>query len=110
MVLSRSAVLGSTFTGTEVPWKSLDDWRAQGGRSDGVTMFAVGARRFAAREVSLAQDPPVSAIIARSRDDALEPYRRIQTGLVAIGLAGVVAALLASLWLYRASRLPAGAG
>ena len=68
-------------------------------------MIVIGATRFAAREVPLTPDPAVSVVLARSRDDALEPYRQIQTGLVLIGLAGVVAALLSSLWLYRASRV-----
>jgi hypothetical protein len=101
VVMSRSAILGSTFADSSVPWASLDEWRAQGGSTDAVTRVSIGARRFAAREVSLKAETPVSVVIARSRDDALEPYRRIQSGLVLIGLAGVVAALAASLWLYR---------
>jgi hypothetical protein len=68
-------------------------------------MMAIGARRFAAREVPLTRDPAVSAVIVKSRDDAREPFRGMQRGLVVIGLAGAVAAFLASLWLARA--LPA---
>ena len=105
VVLSSSAVLGSTLTGGATPWKSIEDWRQQGGSSESTAMIVIGATRFAAREVPLTPDPAVSVVLARSRDDALEPYRQIQTGLVLIGLAGVVAALLSSLWLYRASRV-----
>ena len=51
---------------------------------------------------SLTEDPAVSAIIAKSRDDALEPFRGVQSGLVVIGLLVAAAALLASLWMSRA--------
>ena len=101
VLLSDSAVLASTLTAGEAPWKSLQDWRRQGGRSDRATMIDIGARRFAAREVPLTQKLAVSAVIAKSRDDALEPFRRIQSGLVVIGLVAAGAALLASLWLSK---------
>ena len=68
----------------------------------GAAMVDVGARRFAAREVPLTADPPVSAIVARSRDDALEPFRSVQNGLVVIGLLIVASALVAGLWLSKA--------
>ena len=102
VLLSNSAVLASTLPGGGAPWKSLEDWRRQGGQSDRVTMIDIGARRFAAREVPLSKELAVSAVIAKSRDDALEPFRRIQSGLVVISLVAVAAALLASLWLSKA--------
>jgi hypothetical protein len=102
VLLSRSAALASTLTGGQAPWKSLEDWRQQGGRTDSATIISLGARRFAAREVPLTDDPAVSAVIAKSQDDALEPFRRIQRGLLAIGLAAAAAAIAASLWLSRA--------
>ena len=109
VILSGSAVLGSTLTGAETPWNSLEDWRREGGNSGRAAMIDIGARRFIAREVPLTQEPAVSVVIARSRDDALEPYRRIQSGLVVIGLAGAVAALLTGLWLYNAATRTAAA-
>ena len=102
VLLSNSAVLASTLPGGGAPWKSLEDWRRQGGQSDRATMIDIGARRFAAREVPLSKELAVSAVIAKSRDDALEPFRRIQSGLVVISLVAVAAALLASLWLSKA--------
>jgi hypothetical protein len=102
VLLSDRSVLASTFTGGQAPWTSLEQWRQQGGRTDRASMIDVGARRFAAREVVLTEDPAVSAIIAKSRDDALEPFRGAQSGLVVIGLLIAAAALVASLWLSRA--------
>jgi hypothetical protein len=50
----------------------------------------------------LTEDPPLSAIIAKSRDDALEPFRGVQRGLLAIGLLVAAAAFLARMWMSRA--------
>jgi hypothetical protein len=110
VLLSDSALLASTLTGGVAPWKSLEDWRRQGGRNDRATMIDIGARRFAAREVPLTRELAVSAVIAKSRDDALEPFRRIQSGLVVIGLVAAAAALLTSLWLSKAISASARAG
>jgi serine/threonine protein kinase len=103
VLLSQSAVLASTLAGGQAPWKSLEEWRRQGGRSDRATMITLGSRHFAAREVPLTESPAVSAVIAKSRDDALEPFRGIQSVLIAIGIVATAAALLASLWLSRTS-------
>jgi hypothetical protein len=102
VLLSNGSVLGSTFTGGQAPWTSLEQWRERAGRTDGAAMVDVGARRFAAREVPLTADPPVSVIVARSRDDALEPFRSVQSGLVVIGLLIAASALVAGLWLWKA--------
>jgi hypothetical protein len=102
VLLSEKAMLASTFTGGQAPWASLEQWRQQGGRTDRASMIAVGARRFAAREVVLTEAPAVSAVIAKSRDDALEPFRGVQSGLVTIGVLTAIAALVASLWISRA--------
>jgi len=101
VLLSDKSVLASTFTGGLAPWTSLEQWRQQGGRTDRVSMVDVGARRFAAREVALTEGPAVSAIVARSRDDGLEPFRSVQTGLFVIGLLVAATGLAAGLWLSR---------
>jgi Protein kinase domain len=103
MLLSASALLASTVSGGEAPWRSLDEWRQQGGNPDRATMITLGSRRFAAREVRLTESPAVSAVIAKSRDDALGPFRGIQNGLVVIGLVSAAVALLSILWLSRAA-------
>lgn len=101
VLLSPAGVLGSTLARGDTPWKSLEEWRRAGGRSDRAAMIALGARRFAMREVLLTEEPAVSVVIGRSRDDALEPYRRIQQGLVLFGLLGIAGSLAFGLWLYR---------
>ena len=101
VLLSDKSMLASTFTGGQAPWASLEQWRQQGGRTDRVSMIDVGARRFSAREVPLTEDPPLSAIIAKSREDALEPFRGVQRGLFAIGLLMAAAAFLARMWMSK---------
>ena len=102
VLMSDKSVLASTFTGGLAPWTSLEQWRQQGGRTDRVSMVDVGARRFAAREVTLTEAPAVSAIIARSRDDAPRAIPERADGLFVIGLLIAAAALAAGLWLSRA--------
>ena len=101
VVLSASGLLASTLPGGQPPWSSLAEWRQQGGRADRSSVVQIGTRQFAAREVPLVQEPPVSAIVAQSRDDALLPFQRIQTALLVLGMCAVFAAALASWWFTR---------
>jgi serine/threonine protein kinase len=101
VVLSASGLLASTLPGGQAPWSSLAEWRQQGGRADRSSVALIGTRRFAAREVPLVQEPPVSAIVAQSRDDALLPFQRIQTALLVLGLCAASAAAFASWWLSK---------
>ena len=59
---------------------------APAARPDRSTGVDIGVQRFAAREVVLADQPALSAVILKSRDEAIEPFRRIQNGIVLIGL------------------------
>ena len=101
VLLSRAGVLGSTLRDADMPWRSIEDWRSSGGRADSSADVRVGAQRYAAREATLVADPPLAAVILKSRDEAIEPYRRIQNGLIVIGLAAAAAVILGSYWLTR---------
>ena len=59
------------------------------------------SQQFAAREVVLADQPALSAVILKSRDEAIEPFRRIQNGIVLIGLLCAVVAAAGSFWIAR---------
>jgi len=43
----------------------------------------------------------MSAVILKSRDEAIEPFRRIQNGIALIGLLCVVVAAAGSVWIAR---------
>jgi hypothetical protein len=100
VLLSSSRVVGSTLR-DELPWRSLDDWRRLGTPPGSSGDVRAGRERYAAREVSLAPAPPLAAVLLTSRDEAIEPYRRIQNGVVLIGVAAALAAILGSYWLTR---------
>jgi hypothetical protein len=85
----------------EQPWKSLEDWRRAGARPGESGEVHAGRDRYVAREVLLASTPPLAAVLLTSRDEAIEPYRRIQNGVVLIGVAAALAAILGSYWLTR---------
>lgn len=101
ILLTDTGVLASTVRAEDVPWRSLTAWRASGSRTDGTVDVRLGTRESVARELSLAKEPAVSAILVRSQEEAFASYRRMQRGLVLIGLAAVAAVVLAALWLPR---------
>jgi hypothetical protein len=101
VLLSRQDVLASTLRADQIPWRSLDVWHASGGRADRSVDGRLGTQRFAAREVTLASSPAVSAIIVKSRDDAMGPYLRIQRAVIVIGLLVLVVAVLGVLWISK---------
>jgi hypothetical protein len=102
VVLAPSGVVASTFRPGQTPWSSLDGWRRAGGRADRSVAVHVGVQAFTARETRLAEQPPVSAVVAHPHDEAAAPLRRLQNGLAAIGLVLVALAAAASAWLARA--------
>jgi hypothetical protein len=91
VVLDSRGVAGSSLPGGRAPWESVDAFRA----ASGAGPLVIGTRRFSAREVPLATDPSIVAVLLTSRDDVTEPYRRIQRGLVVIGIGAAVLALVA---------------
>ena len=94
-------MLASTLRGGQTPWRSRDEWRRAGGRTDRSTVVDIGVQRFAAREVVLADQPSLSAVILKSRDEAIEPFRRIQKGILMIGLLSAAIAAAGSIWIAR---------
>ena len=101
VVLLGTGVLGSTLRASQPPWDSLQEWRAAGGRADRAVDVDIGAQRFVAREVTLSEQPPFAAIVAKSRDDVVGPFRRMQSGLALIGLLGVLVAVAGAFWMSR---------
>jgi hypothetical protein len=101
VLLADAQVLASTLRTGQIPWASLTAWRTAGGRAHDTVDVRIGAQPYVARELSLVTQPAVSAILLRPRHEALAPYRRLQRGMLLIGLAMVAAALMSALWLPR---------
>ena len=98
-MLSDSGVLATAAARRADTWQSRGEWRRAGGRPDGSIGVHIGVHRFEAREVVLAGQPALSAVILKSRDEAIEPFRRIQNGIALLGLLCVVVATAGSVWI-----------
>jgi hypothetical protein len=98
VLLAADQALGTTVRSGQAPWTSIAQWRAQGGRTDATVHVDVAGGTVAAREVILQRDPPVSAVLLKSDEDALEPYRRMERGIVLIGLAAIALTIAGSVW------------
>jgi len=102
VLLSKDAVLASTLRSGPPPWRSRDEWRRVAGGAGGRADVTIGSQQFAAREVALADDPALSAIVLKSRDEAINPFQRIQMGVLLIGVLGVAVAVGVSYFWYAA--------
>ncbi len=104
VLLSDQTVLASTLRDVQTPWRSLQAWQAAKVRSDRFVEVQIGTEGYAAREITLASNPAVSAILVKSKDEAIGPYARIQRGLLVIGVAALALVLLGSVWVSRMLR------
>ena len=101
LLLSNTSILASTLR-SPPPWRTRGEWRAGGRGADRAASVSIGAQQFVAREVALVDRPPVSAVVLKSRDDTAEPFGRILTSLVVVGILGAVAAAIGGAWMARA--------
>jgi len=111
VLLSDSSALASTLR-TASPWRTRSEWRSSGGGPDRSTNVTIGVQEFVAREVPLVDKPAVSAVILKSRDEAAQPFGRIQNALAIVALVGLVLAAIAGVLIARAiaGTLERGAG
>ncbi len=92
VLLSDSAVLGTTLRSGQNPWRSLAEWRAAGGSAEAPLEVRIGTQTYFAREVLLAKRPAVAVVVVRGRDEAFAPYQRLQTRLMLVALVVIAAA------------------
>ena len=101
VLLGEPGLLASTLRAGQTPWQSRDQWRAAGGNVDHWIEVPIGAQRFAAREVVLGSSPPLSAVVLKSRDEAMAPFRHIQTAVLLVGVISSIVAVIGSIWIAR---------
>lgn len=103
-------ILGSTISPARVPWRTRAEWESETGTGTGWRTVEIGRESYAAMPVALASgsESGTVAVILRSRDLALAPYRRIQIGLLALGLVVALAGISASFVLARTVTAPVG--
>jgi class 3 adenylate cyclase len=98
VILVGARVLGSTLPASSFPWRSRADWQTALGGAGGVRTLEIAGLDYAALPVNLGAkvQSGLLAVTLRSRNAALAPYRRIQLGLLALGLLAAIAGIAAT--------------
>lgn len=112
VVIVSDHVLGSTLEGS-LPWQSRAQWLDAVGGNGGRRIIEVGGERNASfvTELSSGEGSGSGSLLAislQSQDRALAPYRRIQYGLLVLGLLAAVAGITGSAVLARTVTAPVG--
>jgi class 3 adenylate cyclase len=105
VVFGDGQVLGSTIPVAELPWKSGHEWKEFSGTQRTPLMVFIGTEEYAVRATP-STDASVTYLTLQSRDRALAPYRRIQVGLLALGIIAVALGVGASALLARTISAP----
>jgi class 3 adenylate cyclase len=103
VVVLGERMLGTTLPESLVPWRNVAEWESSVGLERKLYTVELGRQSYSAIPVALApgQGSAVAAVLLRSRDLALAPYRRIQIGLLALGLVVAFAGVGASVVMAR---------
>jgi class 3 adenylate cyclase len=105
VALGPEGVLGSTLAAARLPWRTAAQWDAFAAGRSGPLDVEVGEEHYVALGRGLPA-LPVRFVTLQSRDRALAPYRRIQVGLLLIGLMVALAGFGATAWLARSVTAP----
>ncbi len=100
IILGRSSVLGSTLARDTIPWSSAPEWTRRAATSPASTSVTIAGEQYAVQQAATSDPDGATFLSLQSRDRAMAPYRRMQLGLLLVGLVGAglgsaVAALLA---------------
>lgn len=103
VVIVGDRVLGSTFPGAQTPQWSRSQWEAAAGTAGAHGIVEIAGEKYAALACPLGPEGGAGplAIMLKSHDRALAPYRRIQFGLVVLGLVAAAAGILGSAFFAR---------
>jgi class 3 adenylate cyclase len=98
VVLVGESVLGSTLPASSFPWRSRTEWESALGGAQGRATLKIAGFPYATLAIPFGSKnaPGLLAVTLRSRDLALAPYRRIQLGLLALGMLAAVIGITAS--------------
>lgn len=108
MVVLGDRVLGATWAEGTLPWRSKSQWEsAMGGRNE-YRIVGIDGESYAAATTQLGQEGGVRPLVVlfQSRTRAMKPYRRIQLGLLVLGMLAAGAGISASAVLARKVTAP----
>lgn len=105
VILAVDRMLGSTVAAIDMPWHSAAEWAQFSSQSTTPSTVVIKDETYAVH-ASPGVNPSVVYLTLQSRDRALAPYRRIQGGLLVLGILGVAAGVGASAFLARTITSP----
>ena len=108
VVIAGELVLGTTLAAATLPWQTRGEWEAAVGSGTGHEIIDIAGESYAAMATLLGREggPRALAVVMQSQDQALAPYRRIQFGLVVLGLLAAAAGISGSAFLARSVTAP----
>lgn len=102
VVLASERVLGSTIEQARLPWQTRADWDFMAQSAGAHQTVTMNGESYLALPFFIGvKEPPLLAVILQSRDSALAPYRRIQIGIVAVGVGLLIIGVILSTFLSR---------
>ncbi len=107
VLLGRTRILGSTLRADTLPWRNRAQFAAAIGTGDWRELVIAGEHYRGLSLASSDADGPL-VVSLLSRDQAMAPYRRIQTGLLVLGLIAVGVGILGSALMARSITDPVG--
>jgi class 3 adenylate cyclase len=109
-VLGPAALLGSSLAEGRAPWTRAADYAMPDGTTGtGTVLVELGGERFESLAVIDSRAPDTTVVALQSVDLALAPYRNIQWGLLALGLAAAAIGVGAAAMLARSITAPVAA-
>lgn len=96
IVIVDDRVLGSSLGSVQLPWQNRNDWGQDAAQTAAPRRVILSGENYSALATPLGAPGGPIAICLLSRDRALAPYRRIQFGLVALGLLATLAGVAGS--------------
>jgi class 3 adenylate cyclase len=101
IVILGENVVGSTVRESTLPWRSSADWTREAGATDIPRKIWISQEAYSALPAKLAYSDVPMVIALQSDDKALVPYRRIQAGVLVLGLLAVAIGIAGSAVLAR---------
>src|SRR4051794_26452079 len=102
-------VIGSTLRDSILPWRSRSDWAAEAPATDTPHTTWISNEAYSALPAKLPYFDAPMVIALQSDDKALAPYRRIQAGLLVLGLLATAIGIAGSAVLARHLTAPLAA-
>jgi class 3 adenylate cyclase len=101
IIILGKQLIGSTLPVHQLPWTTAEKWKSDSGNFTGRRQVWIAGEAYSALPAVLRYPGAPTVIELQSDDKALAPYRRIQIGLLILGLLGTGIGIASSAMLAR---------